>query len=286
MENFNEIEKMFTIDSARKKKIGSNVHRMRGKGKKGGLKHGILLGQSKFDKPYSKNTKTQVSGFKEDICSIDIFSSFSEEKQKEILTNWLGNFSLNAIANGLGISRVKLENIKKELNVTQLSQQQILKSKGGSTMVDEINLDKFTVTNFDKNSFELLSNPKKYEVLQSLKKQFGLKNKDLAALIGVSQPTINTYISRWRKEWEESHESSSEIDNLSAKSVSFLEEGLPDNSYYYGGNNNTNSEGDSNFNYDFEGTDTGKNMSNKLQSISNIIKDMGEIEMVITIKSK
>lgn len=105
------IEKIFYQDIRSKRLAGSGAFHMTGKGKKSGLKGGILLGASKFKKPYEKNSRVTVRRMYDEVMHFDQFAQESDNRQEELLLNWLVRYSKDKIRKDMGISYNKIEKL-------------------------------------------------------------------------------------------------------------------------------------------------------------------------------
>lgn len=285
MSESEEIRRMFEKDSMDKKRVGSNVHKMRGKGKKGGLKYGVLLGRSVFDKPYSKNTKTETFNFGQNIFDIDTFLTYSEEKQKEFIEGWLDKYSENKILKGLGISRTKFDRIKRDLNINKMSINQEA-GRVKELLPDNISMEKFNPNDFDKRAFNLLPDADKYVIAEKLRNDDNLSNKDIGNLIGVSTRSFTVYRSGWKKAWVEKQKFIDDNKPEHTPVKSFDTDGLSEEivKKYEAIYKENNSEEIPILNYSFQGVFDGNELAKELELISKMIKDHDDVSVSIRIR--
>ncbi|WP_368900793.1 hypothetical protein [Oceanobacillus oncorhynchi] len=282
-----DIKKIFEKDSKDKKRIGSNVHRMSGKGKKGGLKYGVLLGKSVFDKPYSKNSKTESVNIKEEVCSYEKLTTFTEVQQKFILEQWLDRLSYNKIAIGLGISRNKLRRIMDTLDISKKSYPQMR----GQGIMEEFNVENFRADNFNKYKFNKLDDFEKYQVVDNLRKVDKLSNKDIGKMLDIRENSVSVYISNWKKEWnrlqfggEGEHIANDYLEQVDSFNTADLK--LHDSEPKETSSSKEHLEEKTVpiFNYNLRGTYDGKELAEELNEIAEVIRGYSDITAHIKIK--
>ena len=193
IENSNEIEKMFNKDNSNMKRVGRGVFNRAGKGSDKAKVRGDLKGKSKFDKPYTKNSKVQSKNVYEDVLSIDYFQTFSIEQQQDLLYAWRLRYTNIYIYSEMGINENKYYQMVNNLDIEK---------KGEPMRVNEETLGKYKEGNIKKHEFDLLPDSQKFEVVNYMQ-QKGLTNKDVANILEYNPNTFNVKKSEWRRLYKE-----------------------------------------------------------------------------------
>lgn len=226
VENSREIEKMFYQDSFGKKKIGSNVHRMSGKGKRNGVKGGVRFTNT-FKKYERRSSKVKKGNLFENILPHEEFITYNDDIQKEMLEKWFDRYPKRMIKEEMNINFRELDKYMKKYNIEE---------RRGVMRANQEDMEEFKNNDIGAMAFKRLPDDQKYEIVDWWQRERGMLNEDIAKKLDYKTVnTFNTRKSKWKKEYEKRKEVGSAVienknkgvvDDMSKFNDNFLLEGL------------------------------------------------------------
>lgn len=188
---------MFNKESMEKKKIGSNVHRMTGKGKRGGIKGGIRFAKNNF-KRYEKNSKVTTENIFDNVIPFKEFKTYEEDHQQLFLYEWRRRYSNSYIQKEMQLSINKYNKLIEELDIEDIERDEIY-------MLSSEEMDEAKQYVIPYHEFKELPDYQKFELIDHYMKELKLKTRDIVEKWNnkVSQGTLSTQKSNWKKSYEE-----------------------------------------------------------------------------------
>ena len=212
VESYEEIRRMLEQDERHMKKIGSNIHRKTGKGSERAGVRGDLRGKSKFDKPYSKNSRVLNYKLPETVIKHDEFKKFDSDTQREIMYEWLARFTLTHIRVEMGVGINGLHNILSNLNIDR--------QKGEEMKLSNEDMKKYKEDFIPVRLFKQIRDCDKFELVDYYQQSKGMSNSEIADKLGYNINTFNSNKTDWRKAYE------SEVNNDMEYNDDFLVEDI------------------------------------------------------------